>query len=185
MNIKNILAFLAIMFLHLSAQAQIIKQVEDSSDGLTTVVIKEENESDIDILNSQFDLEEMGMHQVVRITTGGNAVVDTPTPQVPEQAPNVVPEEVKEEELIFAKVEEPKKVQQKKSVAKQVVKKETKKEITEVKTNDSTSSNNATTVKSSNRRTAFKPYYSKKRFKKKKRKKRSKRSKKRGSCYRF
>ncbi len=183
MNRKNILALMAIMLLHLSAQAQIKKQFQDSSDALTTVVIKEEHQSDLDILNEQFDLDEMGMHQVIRITTGGDAVVDAPKPQVPEQSPEPKTVEV-EQEIILAKVVEVKKAPRKKRVVKKVAKKPAKKAATEVNVGGTSVSNTAT-VKSSNRRTAFKPYYSKKRFKKKKRKKRSKRNKRRGSCYSF
>jgi len=184
MNIKNILAIMAIMFLHLSTQAQeVIKQIEDSSDELTTVVIKGEDESDIDILNEQFDLDEMGMHQVVRITTGGTVVLDEPKPEVPEQTPSVAPVENPEpvqQEVVLAKVTQEQKAPQQKKEVKETI----KKKPTETKVVGKSASNSYSS-KNSNRRTAFKPYYSKKRFKKKKRKKRSRRSKRKGSCYSF
>lgn len=184
MNIKNIVAILAVMFLHLSAQAQVIKEIQDSSDALTTVVIKEKDESDIDILNEQFDLEEMGMHQVVRITTGGKVVADEPTSQITEQSPTVVP--VKnlapvEQEVILANVIQKKEVPQQKQVVQETATKST----SEVNTDKSTATEKKYSPKKTQRRQAFKPYYDKRRFKKKKRKKRSRRSKRKGHCYRF
>ena len=183
MNTKNIVALLAIMFLHLSAQAQVIKEIQDSPDELTTVVIKKESESDYDILNEQFDLDEMGMHQVVRITTGGAVVLDEPTPEVPEQTPEVIQVEKPaplEEEVIMTNLEQV----NKSSEPKEAVKESPKQDVVQVKESKPAASEKYT-AKSSNRRTSFKPYYDKRRFKKKKRKKRSRRSKRRGDCYRF
>ena len=178
MNIKNVLTLVMVLFLYSSTHAQVKKQFQDSTDALTTVVIKDEGASDLDILNDQFDLDDMGMHQVIRITTEGDMVVDEPTPSVPE----------------FKKVEEPKAevvvAQAETVVAKKVVKqakKVTEKPATtggtKVGTGGAKKASKYTSNSSS--RKAYKPYYSKKRFKKKKRK-RSKRTKRNKSkCYRF
>jgi len=172
------LAFLAIMLLQLSAQAQTNQQIQDASNEITTVVIKEESESDFDILNDQFDINEIGMHQVVRITTEGKPVIDGPKPQVPEQ----VPVEVVEEKVTVTQVQEVKKAPEQQKEVAEVAKKETP----DSNVGGTAVSNTKTySSKKSNRRTAFKPYYDKRRFKKKKRKKRSKRSKRRGKCYSF
>ncbi len=63
---------LLVLFTCLSLQfgfSQVKKQFLDNKSSKTTVVIKEDAASDMDILNSQFDLNSIGMGQEIRITT--------------------------------------------------------------------------------------------------------------------
>jgi len=63
---------LLVLFTSLSLQfgfSQIKKQFLDAKNAKTTVVIKEDAASDMAILNSQFDLNAIGMGQEIRITT--------------------------------------------------------------------------------------------------------------------
>lgn len=63
---------LLVLFTCLSLQfgfSQVKKQFLDNKNSKTTVVIKEDAASDMDILNSQFDLNSIGMGQEIRITT--------------------------------------------------------------------------------------------------------------------
>jgi hypothetical protein len=52
-----------------AVQAQVKDTYQDQSNALTTIVVKEDSASDMAILQQQFDLDEIGMHQVIRITT--------------------------------------------------------------------------------------------------------------------
>lgn len=63
---------LLVFFTCLSLQfgfSQVKKQFLDSKSTKTTVVIKEDAASDMAILNSQFDINSIGMGQEIRITT--------------------------------------------------------------------------------------------------------------------
>lgn len=50
------------------ASAQVKKQYQDDTFGQTTVVVKEDQATDLEILNSM-DLDDYGMDQVIKITT--------------------------------------------------------------------------------------------------------------------
>ena len=49
--------------------AQIKKTYKDKVFAQTTVVVKQDSTKDLDILNKQFDLDEIGMDQIIRIAT--------------------------------------------------------------------------------------------------------------------
>jgi len=49
--------------------SQVKKQYVDEQSASTTVVVKEDDASDIDILNSQFDINSIGIGQVIKIKT--------------------------------------------------------------------------------------------------------------------
>jgi hypothetical protein len=83
-------AVIAAVFLVYSVplQAQVKDTYQDQSNALTTIVVKEDSASDMDILQQQFDLDAIGMHQVIRITTRPNVApkpeevrIATPTAQ--------------------------------------------------------------------------------------------------------
>jgi hypothetical protein len=60
----------AALILYISPlQAQVKDTYQDQANALTTIVVKEDSASDLDILQQQFDLDQIGMHQVIRITT--------------------------------------------------------------------------------------------------------------------
>jgi len=70
----------------MTLSAQVKKQFQDDTYAQTTIVIKDDAAGDLDILNSQFDLDEIGMDQVIRITTEAERpVVQAPTTQQPQQ----------------------------------------------------------------------------------------------------
>ena len=61
-----------VIFTCLSLQfgfSQVKKSYIDSDYSQTTVVVKEDNASDIDILNSQFDINSVGLGEVIMIKT--------------------------------------------------------------------------------------------------------------------
>lgn len=61
-----------VIFTCLSLQfgfSQVKKSYVDSDHSETTVVVKEDNASDIDILNSQFDINSIGLGEVIMIKT--------------------------------------------------------------------------------------------------------------------
>lgn len=63
---------LLVLFTCLSLQfgfSQVKKQFLDNKNARTTVVIKEDAANDLAILNSQFDINSIGMGQEIRITT--------------------------------------------------------------------------------------------------------------------
>lgn len=73
-----LIAVMAIAFT-IPAQAQVKRQFIDQKNSRTTVVIKEKNQQDdLAILNEQFDMDEIGMGEVIRITT---ETVKTPAPK--------------------------------------------------------------------------------------------------------
>ncbi|MFK8010334.1 MAG: hypothetical protein AB8H03_28530 [Saprospiraceae bacterium] len=77
---------LLVLFTCLSLQfgfSQVKKQFLDNKSSKTTVVIKEDAASDMDILNSQFDLNSIGMGQEIRITTQQDPTPKQPKAEVP------------------------------------------------------------------------------------------------------
>lgn len=104
MNKTIKLLALGLLLTHI-AQAQVKRQYKDKKFAEQTVVVKEKaTTSDLDILNSQFDLDEIAVGEVIRITTETDptkkvaeapieeavAVVE-PTPPAPNPAPVVAP----------------------------------------------------------------------------------------------
>jgi len=162
------LVVLATMFTQI-VHAQIKRQYKDEKFAKQTVVVKsEESISDLEILNSQFDLDDVSVGEVIRITTETD----------PKQTPTL-PEQVAEEEVIVAQLDTPKeeeieKIEQEKPEV-EVEIEETQKPISTpvkksvVRSMDSSSKK----VKSKRRNPKFK----------KKKRKRSKRWK--TKCYRF
>lgn len=72
-----LLFFSSMLFLSQFAFSQVKKQFKDETFAQTTVIIKEDNASDADILND-LDLDHIGMSQQIRITTE----VEKPKPVV-------------------------------------------------------------------------------------------------------
>lgn len=54
--------------------SQVKKTYQSKDHQQTTVVIKEKQASDLDVLNTHFDADDYGMDQVIRITTEGDVV---------------------------------------------------------------------------------------------------------------
>jgi len=82
---KNLLTTLvALLFVCATLNAQVKDQYQDKSNG-TTIVVKEDAANDMDILNDQFDLDDVGMHQVIRITTREEIPAE-PSPEVVTEA---------------------------------------------------------------------------------------------------
>lgn len=60
--------------------SQVKKTYQSKDHQQTTVVVKEKQASDLDVLNTHFDTDDYGMDQVIRITTEGDVVpVNTQT----------------------------------------------------------------------------------------------------------
>ena len=67
-----------------SLKAQVKQTYQDEVFRQTTVVIKEDEATDVDVLNQNFDLEDVGMHQQIRITTA-HSQTETATAKAPVQ----------------------------------------------------------------------------------------------------
>jgi hypothetical protein len=85
---------LLVLFTCLSLQfgfSQVKKQFLDNKNAKTTIVIKEDAASDMDILNYQFDLNSIGMGQEIRIKTQQDPTkqptVEVPLAEVPAEVP--------------------------------------------------------------------------------------------------
>ncbi len=85
-NTSMVVALLFLFASQISTAQQVKRQYQDDAFAETTVVIKEEAaSSDMDILNENFDMDDVGMGQVFRITTE----TDRKTPEMAalEEAP--------------------------------------------------------------------------------------------------
>ena len=70
MNVKQIFLTLMVLFTVDSiALSQVKKQYRDNVDKSTTVVIKEDGASDLDILNNQFNIDDYAVNEQIKITT--------------------------------------------------------------------------------------------------------------------
>ncbi len=70
MNTKQIILTLIVLFtIDSVAMGQIKKQYRDEVHKSTTVVIKEDGANDLDILNSQFNLDDYKVNEQIKITT--------------------------------------------------------------------------------------------------------------------
>lgn len=83
---------LLVLFTFLSFQfgfSQVKKQYLDNQNTASTVVVKEDAANDMDILNSQFDINSIGMGQEIRITTENNppkpTLAEVPLAEVPQE----------------------------------------------------------------------------------------------------
>jgi len=78
MKVKQIFLTLIVLFAISSvATSQVKKQYRDNVDKSTTVVIKKEGANDLDILNSQFNLDDFAVNEQIRITTDQQALPST------------------------------------------------------------------------------------------------------------
>ena len=101
--------------------AQVKREYQDEVFSQTTVVIKHDKASDKDVLD-QYDLDNIGMDQVIRITTENIPVEvpeSNPTPKITQaeespRAPEVAPEDRKPKARRWAKRPKKKEVQQEK-----------------------------------------------------------------------
>ncbi len=85
-NTSMVVALLFLFASQISTAQQVKRQYQDDTFAETTVVIKEQAaSSDMDILNENFDMDDVGMGQVFRITTE----TDRKTPEMAaiEEAP--------------------------------------------------------------------------------------------------
>jgi hypothetical protein len=77
---------LLVLFTFLSLQfgfSQVKKQYLDNKNTKSTVIVKEDNASDMDILNSQFDINSIGLGQEIRIKTEKDPPKPTTLAEVP------------------------------------------------------------------------------------------------------
>ena len=189
----NLLALALMLVLSQTAFSQVKKQYKDEVFAQTTIVVKESktDATDQEILDAQFDIDDFGMDQVIKITTESNrvkAAAAAPAPEFTEKGSEPikqvaeVPVEAPSESI--AQVEEP-------IVAKATVIKSTEAPIQVQKEKAAPSVQQGTTrtsrvrLGSSNHSysKSSKRSYKKKRFKKKKRKRA--RKGKRYKCYKF
>jgi len=174
---KELLIIITMMVACLQlTNAQVKNQFQDDIYAQTTIVVKEDSASDVDILNDQFDLDEIGMGQVIKITTAPAKKEEVQKEvQLAEATPKKEP--IRNSKKIVPTSKKQKAVaEQPTSTKKTVAKKST------VKTTKSVSSKSTRTYskKRSTKKKSFKLF---KTNKKQKRKKYSKR--KRSKCYRF
>ncbi len=85
MNKILLTTLVALLFVCATVEAQVKDTYKDKSNEMTTVVVKEDTADDMDILNDQFDLDNVGMHQVIRITTREEATAKVVTEDPPSQ----------------------------------------------------------------------------------------------------
>ncbi|MFT4667536.1 MAG: hypothetical protein ACI8YQ_001370 [Polaribacter sp.] len=83
MNKTLLTSLMALLFVCATMQAQVKDKYQDKSSSLTTIVVKEDAANDMDILNDQFDLDDVGMHQVIRITTRQETPPEVATAALP------------------------------------------------------------------------------------------------------
>lgn len=96
MKKANTLLVVAIILSCQLSYSQVKRQYQDDSFAETTVVIKESSEtSDLDVLNEYFDIDDVGVGQVFRLTT---EQVSSKSPKDPVQ---------KEEPVVVAMVNKP------------------------------------------------------------------------------
>ena len=70
MNIKQIILTLIVLFaINSLGISQVKKQYQDEVHKSTTVVIKEDGANDLDILNTQFNLDDYAVNEQIKITT--------------------------------------------------------------------------------------------------------------------
>ena len=81
---------LLVLFTFFSIQfgfSQVKKQYLDNKNTASTIVVKEDAANDLDILNSQFDINSVGMGQEIRITTEKDppqsSLAEVPLAEVP------------------------------------------------------------------------------------------------------
>ena len=167
MRLINLIV-VAIFATYSFANAQIVKkQFQDNGNRETTVVVKEDAADDYDVLNSQFNIDDVGMGTVIRIDTE----TELPAPSTAEMVANVseeTPIEIKKTSKVVIQDSNEAVDRASEPVAKKVVKKA-----------PARSSSSKSYKKSSKKRSSKKF-----KVKKKKRKRYSKR-KKFKSCYRF
>ncbi len=194
---KNRIATLILLLFAVQLSfAQVKRQYQDEIFSQTTVVVKDDQAQDADILD-QFDLDDIGMDQVIRITTDPTKSA-VPEPAVPAQSPEVVetkptievaPEDRKPKARRWAK-REPKVVSTKK-VAEEPVVAKVKKAVEKTEVNRGGKSNERKVQSKKNFRRSSKSKTTrakKKRKRKNRRLKRSKRKKFKGkkySCFSF
>ena len=113
---KNLMLILALsVFGYTIANAQVKRQYQDTDHASTMVVVKEDGMTDVDVLNSQFNLNDISMGQVIRITTEGTIVTDGDYSEAPpvqevkavDRAPEKPVVEEVEETIVITEVEEP------------------------------------------------------------------------------
>lgn len=185
---KHILLALALVSsLSTSAFSQVKRQYQDEAFAQTTVVVKENttHSSDLDILDDQFDIDDFGMHQVIRITTETNRPKSPEKEMQPAQnaetAVNTTLNTTRKASpqiIIDDSAEAPKWVVRNKKTKRAVVKKAASPQIQSESSNTSSSITSARNFRSS---TPSKTKLKKKKLKKRKRFKKAKRSK----CYKF
>ena len=166
MRLINLIV-VAIFATYSFANAQIVKkQFQDNGNRETTVVVKEDAANDYDVLNSQFNIDDVGMGTVIRIDTE----TELPAPSTAEMVANVsedTPLEIEKTSKVVTQDTNEAVDRASEPVAKKVVKKA-----------PSRSSSSKSYKKSKKR--------SSKKFKvKKKKRKRYSKRKKFNSCYRF
>jgi len=183
----NLLALALLIVLSQTAFSQVKKQYKDETFAQTTIVVKESktNATDQEILDAQFDIDDFGMDQVIKITTESDRKkVAATAPVRPEKATTVAeapvqqatpavqaaPAPVQSKVKIVKSTEAPVKAQEEKPAA------QVRQGSTRTKTKVSSGSRTRSYSKS-------KKSYKNKRFKKKKRK-RAKKGK-RYKCYKF
>ena len=176
----NLLALAFLFVLSQTAFSQVKKQYKDETFAQTTVVVKENKTeaSDLEILDAQFDIDDFGMDQVIKITTEPDQkkVVAVATAQ-PEKAPEVV--EAPEAQAVPASVQNKAKIVKS---AEAPVKAKEEKPVAQVRQGNTRTRSSVSSGSRTRSYSKSKKSYRNKRFKKKKRKRiRGKRYK----CYKF
>lgn len=111
MNKILLTTIVALLFVCATTQAQVKDKYQDKSNEMTTIVVKEDAANDMDILNDQFDLDDVGMHQVIRITTREEMppelAVQIPSNNNIDLEPVAVVTAPEEDQILTASVERP------------------------------------------------------------------------------
>ena len=201
MNIKQIILTLVVLFtINSLGISQVKKQYQDTVHKSTTVVIKEDGANDLDILNSQFNLDDYAVNEQIKITTDHTVKSNPSTPQnvsggqsTKLPAPELTSSTVSASDNYQRPKTKMKRwtVREKKESTNPNVVEVEKVEEEPISTAPATVKTKSTRSKnvSSNRKVSSKKYKKKsskrKRLKKLKKQKRKKRRNKNGQCYKF
>jgi hypothetical protein len=201
MNIKQIILTLIVLFtINSLGISQVKKQYQDKVHKSTTVVIKEDGANDLDILNTQFNLDDYAVNEQIKITTdhstspigttsqnvSGGQSTNPPAPELTSATASTTNTfERPKTKMKRWSVREKKETTNSNEVVKEKV------EENQVVAAPSTVKEKSLLSKNvSNNRTATTKKYKKKSIKKKrikrlKKQKRKKRSNRNGKCYKF
>ena len=194
MNIKQIILTLVVLFtINSLGISQVKKQYQDQVHKSTTVVIKEDGANDLDILNTQFNLDDYAVNEQIKITTDHSTKPTGTNSQNVSggQTTNLPAPELTSATASAADTYERPKTKMKRWSVREKKENTNSNEVLEEKPVAATpstvkeKSSRSKNVSSNRSTTTARKYKKKKRKKRLKKQKRKKRRNKNGKCYQF